>query len=47
MEARSIVEEVLARTRRIGLSADSPPVHAPSIFVRRLERLPIEVEPAA
>ena len=44
LEARLIVEEVLARTQRIRLRADSPPVYTPSIFVRRLERLSIEVE---
>lgn len=49
LEARVVVEEVLARTRRIALRADAPPVHAPSLFVRRLERLPIDLEgtPAA
>lgn len=33
----------LSRTRHIRLSAQAPPVHARSIFVRRLERLPIAV----
>ena len=47
LEARLIVEEVLARTQRIRLCADSPPVHTPSIFVRRLERLSVEAEPRA
>lgn len=44
LEARIVLEELLARTKRIGLRAAAPPVHARSIFVRRLERLPIEVE---
>ena len=43
LEARVMVEEMLARTRHIKLSAQAPPVHARSIFVRRLERLPIAV----
>ena len=43
LEARVMVEEMLSRTRHIQLSAQAPPVHARSIFVRRLERLPIAV----
>jgi cytochrome P450 len=43
LEARVIFEEVIARTKHIALRADSQPVHARSIFVRRLEKLPIEV----
>lgn len=43
LEARVVLEEVLARTKRFRLRADAPPVHARSIFVRRLEHLPIEV----
>ncbi len=43
LEARVVIEELLARTRRIALRADDPPVHARSIFVRRLERLPLDV----
>ena len=43
LEARVIFEEVIARTKRIALRSDSPPVHTRSIFVRRLERLPVEV----
>lgn len=43
LEARVMVEEMLSRTRHIQLSAQAPPVHAGSIFVRRLERLPIAV----
>jgi cytochrome P450 len=44
LEARVVLEEVLARTKLIRLRADAPPVHARSIFVRRLEHLPIELE---
>jgi cytochrome P450 len=43
LEARVVLEHLLARTRRIALRADDPPVHARSIFVRRLERLPLAV----
>jgi cytochrome P450 len=42
LEARIVLEELLARTRRIELRAGEPPVHAHSIFVRRLERLPLD-----
>jgi cytochrome P450 len=44
LEARVVVEEMLASTRRLGLRANAPPVHARSIFVRRLERLALDVE---
>jgi cytochrome P450 len=43
LEARVILEEVLAETRRIRLCPDAPPAHTRSIFVRRLERLPLEL----
>jgi cytochrome P450 len=43
LEARVMMEELLARTRHVALRAGDPPVHAHSIFVRRLERLPLEV----
>jgi cytochrome P450 len=43
MEARVVLEGLLSRTKRIALRADDPAVHAPTIFVRRLERLPIDV----
>jgi cytochrome P450 len=43
LEARVIFEEVIARTRHIALSTSSPPVHARSIFVRRLTSLQVEV----
>ncbi len=41
LEARVVCEELLARTRDLGLSADEAPLYARSIFVRRLERLPL------
>ncbi len=43
LEARVIFEEVITRTKHIALRTDSPPVYARSIFVRRLERLLVEV----
>ena len=43
LEARIVLEELLPRTRQIALRASDPPVHARSIFVRRLERLPLDV----
>ena len=44
LEARVVLEELLSRTKRVRLCADDAPVHARSIFVRRLEHLPIEIE---
>ncbi len=44
LEARVVLEQLLSRSKRVSLCADDRPVHTPSIFVRRLERLPIEVE---
>lgn len=44
LEARVMVEELLAGTRRVALRADDPPVFAHSIFVRRLERLALDVD---
>ena len=46
LEARVVLEQLLSRTRRISPGAGGRPVYAPSIFVRRLERLPIGVEAA-
>jgi cytochrome P450 len=43
LEARVVIEELLRRTRRIALRPGDPPVHARSIFVRRLEHLPLDV----
>ena len=39
LEARVALEELLARTRRIALDSARPPVHVPSLFVRRLRHL--------
>jgi cytochrome P450 len=42
LEARVVVEAVLARTRSLRLREGEPPVHARSLFVRRLEHLAID-----
>jgi cytochrome P450 len=44
LEARVVIEELLANTRRIAIPSGAAPVHARSIFVRRLDRLPLKVE---
>jgi cytochrome P450 len=44
LEARIVVEELLDRTSRLGLDPDHPPVHARSIFTRRLDHLPLIIE---
>jgi len=46
LEARVVCEELLARTTALSLPEADPHVHARSIFVRRLERLPIAAHPA-
>ena len=43
LEARCIVESLLRQTRQIGFDPAKPPVWARSIFVRRLERIPLPV----
>jgi cytochrome P450 len=43
LEARVMIEEVLAATEGFGLDPEALPIHARSIFVRRLEELPIVV----
>jgi cytochrome P450 len=43
LEARVMIESLLAVTSQLALSRDTPPSYAKSIFVRRLERLVIEV----
>lgn len=45
LEARIVVEEVLARVARIAHDPTAAPTYAPSIFVRRLERLALTIEP--
>jgi hypothetical protein len=48
MEARVTLERLLARTSSFRLAAGAePPRHVPSLFVRRLESLPLELGPAA
>ena len=46
LEARVVLEELLARTRTLELNPDAPPRHVPSIFVRRLETLPLRMTAA-
>jgi len=46
LEARVVLEQLLARSRAVALDPEASPVHARSIFVRRLERLPLVVEAA-
>jgi cytochrome P450 len=41
LEARVVCEELLARTSQLSLVRDDPPRYAPTIFVRRHERLPV------
>lgn len=43
LEARIMIEDVLRGTEHFTLNPESPPVHARSIFIRRLEHLPIVV----
>lgn len=46
LEARCVVEALLLQSRHLALLPEDPPVHAPSIFVRRLARLTLAVEAA-
>lgn len=46
LEARVILQELLAATARFTLDNARPPQHVQSIFVRRLDRLALQVEPA-
>jgi cytochrome P450 len=43
LEARCILESLLRQTRQIGFDPATPPVWTHSIFVRRLERIPLAV----
>ena len=43
LEAKIAVEELLARAARIGLAPDEKPRHHPSLFVRRFERLQLQL----
>lgn len=47
MEARIALETLLARTRRISLAPGNDFRHVPSLMVRGLERLLLDVEPAS
>ena len=47
LEARIVVEELLDAPGRLSLDPSQAPVHAPSIFTRRLERLPLRFESTA
>ena len=47
LEARVIFEELLARTASLAPAPELEPDYARSIFIRRFERLPVAVTPAA
>jgi cytochrome P450 len=47
LEARVVLEELLARTRSVALDPARPPVHARSIFVRRLAHLELQLQTVA
>ena len=44
LETRVVIEEILQHTKGFRLDPESPPIHAPSIFVRRLESLSILID---
>jgi cytochrome P450 len=44
LEARVILEELLARTRSVRLDEARPHVHVPSLFVRRLAQLHLRID---
>jgi len=46
LEARTALEQLLARTTSIVLDPDRPPTRRPSIFIRRHASLPVVVAPA-
>jgi hypothetical protein len=46
METRVVLERLLARTESFRLKSPDRPDHVPSLFVRRLEALPLTLEPA-
>lgn len=46
LEARVMIEHLLSKTQSISLLPQEPPVYANSIFIRRLEELPLRVVPA-
>jgi cytochrome P450 len=43
LEARVVLEELLSRTKHLEPIPEEPPRHVPSLFVRRLESLPLAV----
>ncbi len=43
LEVRVALEELLSRTQGISLAAARPPVHVPSLFVRRLQHLQLDL----
>ena len=43
LEAKIALEELLARASRVQLAADEKPTHHPSLFVRRFERLQLQL----
>lgn len=44
LEARAVCAALLARTKAISLIADAPPEYTRSIFVRRMDRLPLAID---
>jgi cytochrome P450 family 144 len=47
MESRIVLERLLARTSSFGFAPNAPATtHVPSVFVRRLESLHLELTPA-
>ena len=43
LEAKIAIEELLARASSVELAADEKPRHHPSLFVRRFERLQLQL----
>jgi hypothetical protein len=47
MESRVTIERLLSRTSSIAMARDAAPIrHVPSLFVRRVQRLELELDPA-
>jgi cytochrome P450 len=44
LEARVVLEQLLARTAHVALDDDNPPRWVDSLWVRRQERLPVVIE---
>jgi cytochrome P450 len=47
LEARVVLTRLLERTREFALDATAPPQWVDSVWIRRHERLPLVVDPAA